>query len=453
MKKKRTLLAIFALILVVFIGATIAYFQSSASFDNIFNTGTYKVVTTESFESPDNWKPGEEIPKTITTKNEGTIDAAVRVSYTEKWEDSEGNDITSQVASGTAIINLDNTSEWTKEGNYYYYNYILKPNETTSSFMKSVTLNSNIGNDVTCTASQDGLTKTCESSNPALGAKYTLTITKETVQADKYKDVWNTNVEIGEKPLVQIMNSERDKDNLQVGDEICINGDTKECFNFIGYDGDNIKLLSKYNLNVGNNIQPGVEGVQNSLAVGYNEDESTMVNDYWPATVDFSGTNYWYNGDTSSVDPTDGNKLKPEYGTSFPADVYDTDYNEATGNNYSVVYYVENYKNTLERYGATVIDARLLTYSEATDSSIGCGQTTSRRCPTTGFITNTSFWLGSVGTYTALWIVNSSGGFTTVRFNANYVSSSSGVGATSGTNASYRYGVRPVIVISKDSVF
>ena len=39
------------------------------------------------------------------------------------------------------------------------------------------------------------------------------------------------------------------KDNLQVGDEICIKS---ECFNFIGYDGNNIKMLSKWNLKVGN---------------------------------------------------------------------------------------------------------------------------------------------------------------------------------------------------------
>ena len=32
----------------------------------------------------------------------------------------------------------------------------------------------------------------------------------------------------------------------------------------------------------------------------------------------------------------------------------------------------------------------VLTYSEATDSSIGCSNT-SRSCPTTGFITNTTF--------------------------------------------------------------
>ena len=198
LKNKKTLIAIVALFLVI--GVTIAYFSSTASFENIFNTGTYKVVSTEVFESPDNWVPGEEIPKTITTTNEGTIPAAVRVSYTEKWEDENGTDITSTIDSGTAIINYDNQEDWTKQGDYYYYNYILNPGETTSSFIKSVTLNPAL-NDVTCTTSADGKTKTCETNNPAAGAKYTLTITKETVQADKYQEVWPTAPEITERQV------------------------------------------------------------------------------------------------------------------------------------------------------------------------------------------------------------------------------------------------------------
>ena len=105
--------------------------MSSNLFENIFNTGTYRVVTTEVFESPTNWATGEEMQKTITTTNEGTIPAAVRVSYTEQWLDENDNDITSQITNGTANINLDNTSDWVQEGNYYYYKYILDSGDTT----------------------------------------------------------------------------------------------------------------------------------------------------------------------------------------------------------------------------------------------------------------------------------------------------------------------------------
>ena len=67
MKKQKSLYAIVALLLVVVVGATFAYFQTSGVFENVFNTGTYKIVTTEVFESPSNWVPGQEIPKTITS--------------------------------------------------------------------------------------------------------------------------------------------------------------------------------------------------------------------------------------------------------------------------------------------------------------------------------------------------------------------------------------------------
>ena len=188
MKNKKTLIAIIAVLLVLVVGATIAYFQSNASFVNIFNTGTYRVVTTEEFVGPENWAPGQEIPKTITSTNEGTIPAAVRASITEQWLkeiDGVETDITNQITNGTVIINLDNTDYWTHEGNYYYYKYILEPGDTTKSFIKSVTLNPNM-NGATCTASQDGLTQVCESNNLALGATYKLTITKERKQMSKY---------------------------------------------------------------------------------------------------------------------------------------------------------------------------------------------------------------------------------------------------------------------------
>ena len=433
MKKKKTIIAIITLLLVVTIGATFAYFQSSSSFTNIFNTGTYRVVTTETFESPANWAPGQEIPKTITSTNQGTIDAAVRVSYTEQWLDSNNQDITSTIPSGTVTINLDHTNYWIQEGNYYYYKYILEPQQTTKSFIKSVTLNSQLGSgiDMQCTTSQDGLVQECSSTSSVFGATYKLIITKETVQADKYQELWNTNVEITKRPFVEIVTANRTKDTLQVGDEICVNGTTEECFNFIRYDGENnenIVMLSKYNLKVGGIYSSSGEkigeyrnsdigyGLQSNQALGIVSGQTSY------GTVLFARTYYWYNGST----------LNPKYGSSYPADVYDTDYMDAPGgDNYSVAYYVENYKDKLETYGLTVQSARLLTYSEATDSSIGCNGS-SYSCPTTGFITNTSFWLGSARSKYYSWMIYKNGYF--------YYSTD------------YGNGVRPVIVISKNEI-
>ena len=440
MKNKKTIIAIISLACIALVGTTFAYFQTSSLFTNLFNTATYKVVTTEVFESPNNWIPGQEIPKTIVSKNEGSIPAAIRVSYTEQWIQNVGGvetDVTDQIDEGTAIIKFANTHQWIKEGNHYYYKYILNPNQITSSFIESVTLNSDLGS-MNCTSNQSGTSQVCETSSAAIGATYKLTITKESIQADKYQSTWNTNVEITERPLIQLPEG-RNAYNLQVGDEVCINGATTEYFNFIGYDGNNVKLLSKYNLKVGKIYNSGGTqtgtysssdtgyGLQSSDARGYVSGQSRY------GIVAFSQTNYWY----------DGSNLKSKYGSSYPADVYDTDYvtePDFSGSGfyttgYSIAYYVEEYKDKLEDYGATISDARLLTYAEATDSSIGCDGS-NHSCSTNEFITNTSFWLESASDSSCLWYVRSDNYFNSVL---NYFSDRD-------------FGVRPVIIINKNNL-
>lgn len=191
MKNKKSLIAIIAILLITIVGATFAYFQTTSQFTNIFETGTYRLVTTETFESPDNWAPGDETPKTITTKNEGSVPAVVRISYTEKWFDGE-TEITNTIPAGTVTINFDNQSDWEEEDGYYYYKHILNPEDTTTSFIRSVKLSDNI-NGMNCTS--EGLTVVCDSNNPAVGATYKLILQIETLQADKI-DEWATEVEI-----------------------------------------------------------------------------------------------------------------------------------------------------------------------------------------------------------------------------------------------------------------
>jgi hypothetical protein len=219
-----------------------------------------------------------------------------------------------------------------------------------------------------------------------------------------------------------ILPTDKTKDTLAVGDEICINGDTTECFNFIRYDGDNIVMLSKWNLNVGDNSKGEETFKQDSDVLGW-VDSSSGKTKY--GNVPFSATNYW-----------------STLGLTYPADVYDNTYKTApdfsangyTTEGYSVAYYVEKYKKILEDYGVVVKNARLLTYSEATDSSIGC-DSSSYSCPT-GFITNTTFWLGSASSDNCVWYVYSTrSGFS----NDDY-------------DYDYRYGVRPVIEISKSDI-
>lgn len=422
-KNKKSLIAIIAAVFVVLIGATYALLYTNTSFTNLFTLGNYNVITSETFTSPASWQPGVEIPKSITATNNGNIQAVFRVKYTEKWEDSNGDDITSTVPEGTVTINFINRHDWTynSDDGYYYYNWIINSGVTTSSLISGITLNQDLTGSANCV--EDGNTYNCSSSLGGLaGASYILTFTKETVVYSKYQSFWNTNQEITEcVPPLYSLPEGRNAYNLQVGDEVCINGDTTECFNFIGYDGNNIKLLSKWNLNVGDEAKDVETNLQDSDVKG-GADELPYY-----GSVAFSNSGYW----------EDGNGLKAKYGTSYPADVYDPDYEY-----YSVASYVKNYKNILESYGATINSARLLTYSEAIDNSIGCNSN-DELCPTDSFITNTSFWLGTADrvageSYQLIWNISTSGRF--------------GLSTYQGYYDGYVFGVRPVIVLSKREV-
>ena len=237
----------------------------------------------------------------------------------------------------------------------------------------------------------------------------TMTFSMTYVQADNTAAV--------REKLVQLP-SGKTKDNLVLGDEITVG---TEQFNFVRYDGNNIVMLAKWNLNVGNNPKTAETFKQDSDVKGDISGGTKYGN------IVFSATNYW-----SSL------------GLTYPADVYDNTYKTApdfTGSGYqtpgySVAYYVEKYKEILEDMGLMVSEARLLTYTEATDSTIGIGCDGSfYSCPTDGFITNTAFWLGSAFGNNGVWGVYSNGEFYNNYFNYNY-----------------RFGVRPVIVISKSEV-
>ena len=273
---------------------------------------------------------------------------------------------------------------------------------------------------------------------PGTNQTFTLNFGVEYVQADSNAK---------DKPVF-VLPEGRTANTLQVGDELCISGATTECFNFIRYDeNDDAVLLAKYNLKVGRNYDNSNSTYSNpytSSDPGYGLQDSSMVwdetSETWRGVVAFSYTNYWY----------DGNTLKEKYGSSYPVNVYDIDYvtepdfttacdnstNCFKTSGYSIAYYVNQYKNKLigTGYGTTIKDARLLTYSEATDSSIGCNASMFS-CPSSGFITNTNFFLGSAYSNVGVWDVGASGSL-----------------GSSTSNYDRTVGVRPVIVVEKSNL-
>ena len=429
-KSKKSTIALIAILSISLIGMTFAYFQTSGTFTNIFNTGTYNILNTEVFESPDNWTPGETIPKIVKSKNEGSTPAAVRIKYVEEFEDSEGNDISSVVAPNTVIINFDNTEDWEEEGGYYYYKYPLAPNKETSSFIQSVTLNEDL-NGMQCTASQDGKTQTCNSTTNVVGGKYRLIITIETVQYDKYEELWHPTLQIKKKALFTTQLQQTPGETRR-GDEVCIQ---TECFVIVSQDEETTTLLAKYNvILLGYATAPGsVEGLQYDypdIVDQYPDDPTSSTSEYWRhkgfAGTIFSEKAYWL----------ENNNIKEQYlnnslSTENHPYVYDDAYDHeptyevlssktswaefrinsnpgindlifvngestwddtigdwvyppvGTNNdeNYGIAYYVKDYKARLQAMGLKVNKARLLSYAEFGTDIVKDDQ---------------AFWLGSL---------------------------------------------------------
>ena len=173
-------------------------------------------------------------------------------------------------------------------------------------------------------------------------------------------------------------------------------------FYTIGTEGDNVKLLSMYNLYVGNsvdsnwNVTPlaSPTGKQSELARGW-------INgaEEWYGTTAFSNTNSTYEGSI-------------------------------------VEGHVNNYKTILEAdYGVDVVEARLITKDELTSDEIGCSDT-DYTCTGSAYpwIYSTSYWSGSAFNTDSVWIVYGGGTF---------------YGSTYRLDS--RFGVRPVIIISKSN--
>ena len=172
-------------------------------------------------------------------------------------------------------------------------------------------------------------------------------------------------------------------------------------FYTIGTESDNVKLLSMYNLYVGGEYNSGwiaygdeATGKQDSTMLGYVTGQSIKN-----GTTAFSNNDSTYEGSI-------------------------------------VEGYVNNYKTILEEdYGVDVVEARLISYDELTSDGIGCSDNY-KTCTgsTYSWIYSTSYWSGSANiTFDDVWYVDSDGKFGITLY--DYADN---------------FGVRPVIIISKD---
>ena len=83
MKNRKMIMGFLFIGVIAIFGITFAYFGNLMGVVNEFKTNPYGSTVTEQFVSPTNWKPGDTTEKTLIVENTGSVDEAVRVSYTE----------------------------------------------------------------------------------------------------------------------------------------------------------------------------------------------------------------------------------------------------------------------------------------------------------------------------------------------------------------------------------
>ncbi len=198
MNKKPLMMILLVVMLVAFgtICGTIVFFTTTSTFDNEFVSKPYSTKVTEFFVSPDKWVPGETTDKVVGVENVGEIPIAVRVKLDERWTDSKGRELPLEMnvnghQEKVAILNFaeDYATNWTLINGWYYYNSDLNANDKTNNLLKSVTFNSNTIVSDSCVNEDSGIT--CTSKGDGYdNAKYVLTITIETVQADVKESYW-----------------------------------------------------------------------------------------------------------------------------------------------------------------------------------------------------------------------------------------------------------------------
>ncbi|AGC68318.1 hypothetical protein Cst_c13270 [Thermoclostridium stercorarium subsp. stercorarium DSM 8532] len=124
---KKTIIVYMLLCLTVFImlsGLTISYFYDrSDKFQVFFTTGVLEMELDNLTEDTDNWLPGRQNAKEIkwSFKNVGNHPAWVRIKIEGEWNPEFLNDI---------AIWEQKHSGWYKQGEYYFYQEAVSPNQS-----------------------------------------------------------------------------------------------------------------------------------------------------------------------------------------------------------------------------------------------------------------------------------------------------------------------------------
>lgn len=152
-KRKLFSLAVIAMCLSIVGTGTLAYFTDSTTAHNVITTGNIDIELIETkadgsiFTDVIGVMPGTEVSKIVQVKNVGDNAAWVRVNVDKEIKLRSGETGDADTYLSINYNTGDGKTQWTKAGEYYYYNQALAPTEKTSPLFSEVLFSANMGNE------------------------------------------------------------------------------------------------------------------------------------------------------------------------------------------------------------------------------------------------------------------------------------------------------------------
>lgn len=242
MKKRKNLLFICLSVLIFTIGFTLAFYTNKHHIESNFKVTAYGITVEKELDMPSDWKPGDSVDYNISVTNISDIDVAARIIVLPHWRgyvpvttDGQMKEVyySNYVDPGTYYdyytkeeishngynivdLNFTNDDDWLQwgtdystGGKIYYYKHRLRPNQTSSNLIDSLTFNLAAGN-LKCESVEDEVVDEYRSGtnlvhyesgyicSTGYNQNYTfvLHLWIQTVQYNQYQSVWRTSIEI-----------------------------------------------------------------------------------------------------------------------------------------------------------------------------------------------------------------------------------------------------------------
>lgn len=157
-KKRLFSLAVIVICLSIAGAGTLAYFSDQTVAHNVITSGNIKIDLLEWQEDTDGLvpfenglivMPGTSASKIVQVENIGDNKAWIRIKVDKKITKADGT------AGDADLLEINfNTTDWTQQGEYYYYNKPLEPKsvlerdkKVTAPLFETVTFDKQMGND------------------------------------------------------------------------------------------------------------------------------------------------------------------------------------------------------------------------------------------------------------------------------------------------------------------